>query len=129
MVQLKILSGKTAGQTYLARRFPLRIGRSPASDIRFEEDGVWEQHLELTFRPGEGFLLKAHPDALAVVNGEAIQQTALRNGDTIEIGSLKMQFWLSETRQPGLRFRESLVWAGIVLVCLFQIAAIYWLLQ
>jgi hypothetical protein len=39
-----------------------------------------------------------------------------------------MQFWLSETRQAGLRLREGLTWAGIAAVSLGQIGLIYWLL-
>jgi hypothetical protein len=63
------------------------------------------------------------------VNAAAVQETVLRNGDVIEAGSLKLQFWLSETRQVGLRLRESLTWVAIGLVCLAQVALIYWLLR
>jgi len=94
-----------------------------------EEAGVWDEHLELGFNPSEGIVLRAQPDALAFVNGEPVSQTVLRNGDAIEIGCLKMQFWLSETRQVGLRFREGLTWAGIAAISLGQVGLIYWLLH
>jgi pSer/pThr/pTyr-binding forkhead associated (FHA) protein len=129
MVQLKLLSGKKAGTAWVARRFPVRIGRSATADLRLEEDGVWAQHLQLDFNPAEGFVLHARAPALAAVNGQPVQQTVLRNGDTIDIGSLKMQFWLREARQTGLRFRERLVWAGIAAISLGQFALIYWLLR
>ena len=129
MVQLKFLSGKKAGTAWVVRRFPIRIGRSAQSDLQLEETGIWDQHLQLDLRPGEGFFLAAQPNALANVNGQTFQQTPLRNGDTIEIGSLKMQFWLSETRQAGLRFREWLTWTAIAAICLGQIALIYRLLR
>src|SRR2546423_15178050 len=103
MVQFKILSGTKAGTTCVARRFPVRIGRSTADDLQFPDPGVWDQHLRMEYQPGAGFILNALSDAPAIVNGQAIQQTALRNGDLIEIRSLKMQFWLSETSQSGLR--------------------------
>src|SRR6266550_2200074 len=106
MVQLRILSGKKAGTAWVARRFPVRIGRSAAAGLQLEEDGVWDQHLQLDMRPAEGFLLSAQPNALTTVNGQPVEQTRLHNGDTIQIGSLKMQFWLSETRQAGLSLRE-----------------------
>jgi pSer/pThr/pTyr-binding forkhead associated (FHA) protein len=129
MVQLKVLSGKKAGTAWVARRFPVRIGRSAAADLQLEESGVWDQHLQLDFKPAAGIVLSAQPDALAAVNGQPVQQAVLRNGDTIEIGSLKMQFWLSETRQAGLRVREGLTWAGIAAISLGQIGLIYWLLR
>ncbi len=129
MVLLRILSGKKAGEAFIARRFPVRVGRSSAADLRVEEDGVWEQHFELDFRPAEGFFLKAHPEALARINGETVAQSRLKNGDGIEIGSVKLQFWLSETRQGTLRVREWLTWTGIAVVSLGQIFLIYWLLN
>ena len=89
MVQLKVLSGKKAGTAWVARRFPVRIGRSAAADLQLEEDGVWDQHLQLDFNPAEGIVLSAQPNALATVNGQPVHQTVLRNGDAIDIGSLK----------------------------------------
>jgi len=129
MVLLKFLSGKKAGTAWVARRFPVHIGRSAQSELQLEETGIWDQHLQLDLRPAEGFFLTAQPNALASVNGQTFQQALLRNGDTIEIGSLKMQFWLSETRQAGLRFREWLTWTAIAAICLGQIALIYRLLR
>ena len=129
MVQLKVLSGKQAGTIWMARRFPVRIGRSAGTDLQLEEAGVWDDHLELGFDPAEGIVLRAQPDAMTFVNGEPVSQSVLRNGDSIEIGSLKMQFCLSETRQAGLRFREGLTWAGIAGISLGQVGLIYWLLH
>ena len=77
----------------------------------------------------QGIVLTAQPNALATVNGQPVQRAVLRNGDAIEIGSLKLQFWLSETRQRGLRFREGLTWAGIAAISLGQVGLIYWLLR
>jgi hypothetical protein len=129
MVQLKVLSGKRAGTTWVARRFPVRIGRSGATDLQLEEVGVWDQHLQLDFDPAEGIVLTVQENALASVNGQPVQQAVLRNGDAIEIGSLRIQFWLSETRQAGLRLREGLTWAGIVAISLGQVGLIYWILR
>jgi len=73
--------------------------------------------------------LETTPNALATINGQPLQRTVLRNGDLIEIGSVKMQFCLSETRQTGLRLREALTWAAIAGISLGQIGLIYWLLK
>ncbi len=129
MVQLKILSGKKAGTVWVARRFPVRIGRSPAADLQQEENGVWDQHLQIGLSPGEGFVLTTQPNALVSVNGQPVQHAVLRNGDTIELGSLKLRFWLGETRQAGLRLRERLTWAVLAAVSLGQVGLIYWLLD
>jgi pSer/pThr/pTyr-binding forkhead associated (FHA) protein len=129
MIQFKILSGKKAGTLWAARHFPIRIGRSPASDLQLEESGVWDHHLQISLAPSEGFVLEAQPNALVTVNGQSAQHTPLRNGDTIEIGLLKIQFWLSEARQRNLRARESFVWVAIGAVTAGEIGLIYWLLQ
>jgi pSer/pThr/pTyr-binding forkhead associated (FHA) protein len=129
MVQVKLLSGKKAGVSWTARRFPVRIGRSPAADLQLEENGVGDLHIQIDMTPAEGFTLTVEPDAFATVNHEPVRQARLRNGDCIEIGSSKMQFGLSDTRQGGLRFREWFTWAGIATISLAQIGLVYWLLR
>ena len=129
MVQLEKVSGETAGAKWAARRFPVRIGRSAGSDVRLEEAGVWDDHLQIALDPNTGFVLQVHPDALVIINGQSVQSAVLRNGDQIELGAVKLRFWLSEARQRKLRFSESLVWAILIGVSLGQIALIYWLLQ
>jgi pSer/pThr/pTyr-binding forkhead associated (FHA) protein len=129
MVQIKILSGKKAGSCWDARRFPVRIGRSADSDLQLEEAGVWDDHLKLTLDSIEGFLLQTQANTFASINGQPVQRTALRNGDTIEIGSVKLQFWLSEAAQRGQRLRETFVWTLITAVCLAQVVLVYWLLK
>ncbi len=125
MVQLRVLSGKLAGTEKAARHFPFRIGRSSKADFCLEEDGVWDEHLELAFDPANGFVLVAQPNALACVNGERIQQVVLRNGDSVEIGALKIRFWLGETRQAASRWREWLTWAALLLITGGQLGLIY----
>jgi pSer/pThr/pTyr-binding forkhead associated (FHA) protein len=129
MVQVKILSGKKAGAIWPARRFPVRIGRSAGSDLQLEEHGVWDDHCRIELHPGTGFVLETQPEALITVNGQPAQRAALRNGDLLEIGALKLQFWLSEPRQRGLRIREWFAWIMIAGVSLGEIALIYWLTQ
>jgi hypothetical protein len=51
----------------------------------------------------------------------------LRNGDLLEMGALKVRFWLSESKQSSMRFREWATWAALALLTLGQIALIYWL--
>jgi pSer/pThr/pTyr-binding forkhead associated (FHA) protein len=128
MFQFKILSGKKAGATCVARRFPVLVGRSAQCDVRFEEPGVWDKHFQVTLNPAAGFVLETQPDALVTANGQPVQRTALRNGDTIEIGELKVQFWVGEAQQRGLRASECIVWTTVAAVLVGQVALVYWLL-
>ena len=129
MIQFKILSGKKAGTLWAARHFPVRIGRGPAADLQLEEEGIWDEHLKIELIPNEGFVLQTQSHALATVNGQPVERAVLRNGDAIEIGSLKIQFWLSQAAQRGLRLRETLAWSALVGVSLVEIFLIYWLLR
>lgn len=130
MIQLKVLSGKTAGSTSVARRFPFRVGRASGSDLVVAEPGVWDDHFHVEFEAGNGFIACPQGDALLTINGEAAREgKLLRNGDSIEIGGARLQFWLGETRQYSMGLRETLVWSGIALVTFAQIALIYQLLR
>ena len=129
MIQLKILSGKMAGTSFVARHFPVRIGRAAGADLQLEEPGVWDEHFQISLAGKEGFIFETHPDALTTVNGQLVQQSPLRNGDLLEIGSLKIQFWLTEAPQKSLKVREALVWAMVAAVTILQLALIYWLIQ
>ena len=129
MVQLDVLSGKQAGAVMVSRRLPFTIGRNGSANLRLEEEGVWDRHVELDLRMPEGVVLKVHPRAGATVNDQAVQQALLRNGDVIGVGTVKIRFWLSESRRLGLRTREALTWAALAALCVGQVALIYRLLR
>lgn len=118
-----------AGTSWVARHFPVRIGRAPNSELLLEEPGVWDQHLLLEAPSTEGFRLKVQSEALVRVNGETMAEAVLRNGDLIDLGSVRMQFWLTPARQGGLRWGEIFTWAAIVTATLGQVALIYWLVK
>lgn len=128
MIELHILEGKQAGSRSVVRRFPFRIGRASANDLQLTDDGAWDQHLTLEFRRREGFELVTAQNALVMVNSKPVQTAQLHNGDIITIGCAKLQFWLAAARQRGLRLRERLVWALLLVIVLGQFALIYWLL-
>jgi pSer/pThr/pTyr-binding forkhead associated (FHA) protein len=127
VIHLKLLSGNRAGADIVARHFPVKVGRSSSDDLRLPEPGVWDRHLEIRLEPGRGFELAASPQALTTINDQPAQNAFLRNGDVVGLGSVKMRFSLGPTTSGSLRARETLVWLGLGLVCLGQIALIYWL--
>ena len=88
---------------------------------------MWEQHATFNARPGQGIAVSAARDAFVAVNGQCVQEAVLRSGDLIEAGSVKMRFGLSPAPQRSLRLRETLTWFGLAVLCLGQVALIYWL--
>jgi pSer/pThr/pTyr-binding forkhead associated (FHA) protein len=129
MIQLAVLSGKLAGSTSVARRFPFEVGRASDADLVLPEPGVWDRHLVIKFEPGNGFLAAAQGEALMTVNGEPTRGTRLRNGDSIEIGGVRLQFQLGDPRQGDSGLREWFVWFGIAFVTAAQFAIIYLLVR
>ena len=129
MIQLRILSGRAAGDTQIVRRFPFRIGRTPENDLRLEAAGVWDQHLTLEFQKSEGFILRTAPEAFAAVNEQPLTSGRLRNGDIISFGSAKIQFWLAAPRQRGLHQREFSVWFLMAALTAAQFVLIYRLVK
>jgi pSer/pThr/pTyr-binding forkhead associated (FHA) protein len=127
MVQLRILSGKMAGDIQVIRRFPFFIGRSVENNLCLDEPGIWDRHLTLGFQKKQGFTLETAPEAMATVNGQPQKSARLRNGDIISFGSAKIQFWLAPAPLRGLRLRETIVWVLLAAVTATQIALIYWL--
>lgn len=128
MVQLKVLTGRQAGASLVSRRFPFRVGRNHDANLCLEEKGIWDDHLEFDLGLEDGFVLKVLPAATASLNGQPVKSAVLRNGDLIEIGTVKIQFWLSEVRQKSLRLRELLTWFSVTALCVGQIILIYFLL-
>ena len=130
MVQLEILSGKKAGTSVVARRFPFRVGRSPDASLALDDGGVWDNHLAFEVHRDSSVVLNVQQNALATINGAPSSQTAiLKNGDVIEFGAVKVRFGFSPARQRSQRWREIALWIGLGALCVAQVALIYLLLE
>jgi hypothetical protein len=129
MVQLDILSGKMAGKHWVARRFPVHIGRAQVSELCLDESGVWDCHATLDLDPVQGFLLSAQSDGLVTVNNESVRFARLRNGDSIILGSARLRFRLEDPRQRNLWIRELLLWLIVATVAAAQILLVYHVLD
>ena len=128
MIQLKILSGKKAGTEMVARHFPFWVGRAAQCQLCLDEPGVWERHFQINLNPSDAFTLMAEPNTSVTIDGKNVQETNLRNGDILEVGSAKILFALSATTQKSLTLREALTWVGLAVLCLAQVSLIYSLL-
>lgn len=129
MVELRVLSGKQAGASVVARRFPFLVGRASDAGLRLEDEGVFDRHFTVNFQPPDGFLISSEGHAVTAVNNQPTTQTRLRSGDVINAGSAAIGFALSPMAQRSLRFREAFVWLMLGVLCLVEVAAIYWLVE
>ena len=129
MIQLRILSGKMAGDIQVVRRFPFHIGRAAGNDLCLDDAGVWDRHLTLDFQKNSGINFHAIGDAFVAVNEQPQTTAWLHNGDILSFGSAKIQFWLAVACQRSLRLREFFVWLLLIAVTAFQFFLIYRLLK
>ena len=120
MVQLRVLNGSRAGSAQTAVQFPCTIGRASGDHLQLVEAGVWERHLQLDLQIPDGFRVRRLGEGRASVNGVEFDDLALRNGDVIELGAVKVQFWLGEVRQSSNHARETLVWLGLAALVLLE---------
>ena len=125
MIQLKVLSGKRAGTELVARHFPFCVGRSSTCELCLDEPGVWDRHFQIDLDSTRDFVLAAEPQTSVTIDGNVVHKTALRNGDIIEMGSARILFGFSPTRQKSLAVREWLTWIGFAALCAAQILLIY----
>jgi hypothetical protein len=127
MIQLHVLTGAEAGRRAVAKNFPFTVGRSSGNSLVLTDPGVFAEHFEVGFTD-EGFSLSPHADAVVTVNSAPTQGGILRNGDVIGCGLAKIQFWLAELPQRGLKTRELATWGLVAAVALLQIYLLWRLL-
>ncbi len=108
---IELATGESGGtQVFGENRLPLLVGRDHA-DLVLDRSGVWNRHLVL-FRDAEGWLMVApQDDATVFRGGERIDgATRLRNGDTLELGAVKIRFRIASCHQRPLRILETSAW-------------------
>lgn len=127
MIEVWLLEGKQAGAWWTARRFPVRIGRHPDSDIALEEPGVWDDHLELDYEREAGFVARPLSEGTVLVDGHPAGTVAVRNGSTLRVGGALLQFWMAPAAQRRFRLLEACLWLGLLLLCAAEVILMLWL--
>lgn len=128
MIQLDVLSGKSAGVRKTFKTFPVSIGRSTESALCLSDPGMFDLHCQIEATP-EGFVLVPASNAVTTLNGGPGEQAMLRNGDVIGAGLAKIQFGLGPLDQRGLKARELFAWLLVAAVAGSQIYLLARLLE
>lgn len=128
MIRFTVVAGREAGRSVVVSGFPMSIGREAGCHLRLEDAGVWESHATVHMIDGVGLVLRSRPETTVDVNGAAVSEQRLRNGDLLTLGASKVRFGFSETRQHSFMGREWATWAGVAALCGAQLVLIYFLL-
>lgn len=107
-------SDEASGEVRRIDRIPFSVGSQDA-DWMPGGYGVWAKHLIIDQDSDRRFILVPQPPASVMLEGKPVEEpTRLRNGDWMELGSLRLQFRLTATRQKSLRSLELMTWAGLI---------------
>jgi len=95
MFQLTVKSGTNKGASWLLSDEPLVIGRSVDCDIVIRDSIVSRRHCELRVEGGAAYIRDLGSNNATLVNGNPIEDHALKVGDEIAIGPYAFIFGAS----------------------------------
>ncbi|MBG88640.1 MAG: hypothetical protein CMO80_17305 [Verrucomicrobiales bacterium] len=114
MVQLELTAGKKK-EIFPVNSFPCNIGRGSKNNVRLKSRGVWDEHASLVFQQEHGFSIITQSHGSLIVNGDSCDRARLKNGDTIELGSARLRFWLAPIQAPSSENTDLLFWSVIAM--------------
>ena len=89
---LKVIGGPLVGKQFILYNTVTRIGQSPSCEITLVKDPqVLPEHARFVVSNNR-YRFEAAPGATVFVNGQLTASSALRGGDSIQIGSWVMVF-------------------------------------
>ena len=92
MPQLRIKSGKDAGQVFDINHDSVKLGRDPSCQIQLNDSGISREHAEI-YRVGEMFFIRDLGSRNGImVNEMNIEDELLRDGDTLRVASYVLVF-------------------------------------
>lgn len=89
---LRMLNGAGQDRVFTIRAATTTIGRGLDNDLVLESTDVSRHHARIEFREGQWLLFDLGSTNGTSVNAQPVQQAALRDGDTIALGGLQLQF-------------------------------------
>jgi len=112
MAYLLVTTGESAGDSFDLAQCPMSVGRDVTQNIRLRDKHVSGQHL-LIDRSSEGdYTVTSQPRAKhgLLVNGDAVPQAVLANGDRIRIGETEMLFLATDQASHVEAVKRVRVW-------------------
>jgi tetratricopeptide (TPR) repeat protein len=86
MYLLEFTEGPRTGQKIILRKKCVTLGRDPEADVFLDGESISRQHAEIHERNQRALVLDLDAVNSVRVNGEAVRETALNDGDLIQLG-------------------------------------------
>lgn len=105
----------------------LTIGRDPSNGWVLSSPGVWGRHAEIRLGQDGRLTIRSVGDAVVSLNGVPIDESPLRWGDSVALGSTVARFHLAAPVQRGLQSWERTLWVVLGLCLASQAMLLAWL--
>jgi pSer/pThr/pTyr-binding forkhead associated (FHA) protein len=92
--RLRVVRGKTAGETIPLKKAVTVVGRSPASDVKLPDDGISREHFSVSYHPdSREFRVNDLGSSNGTrLNGSIVSSYALRSGDKLAASDTMIVF-------------------------------------
>jgi hypothetical protein len=127
MIELRFVNGGRESLVFPLTALPISGGRGAGSDVALTGLGIWDSHFRIELDPTDGVILQSVGDAFTTVDQQRVSRHPLRNGDVIECGTNRVQFWLTPAPQRRLRSLEAFVWILAAMAGGAQVAVANWI--
>lgn len=87
-----VISGQRLGQCIDLHDVPVVIGRAPASDFQIEHRSVSRAHCKVYHDGGKFYVRDLGSTNKTLVNGKAVVETTLKDGDLVAVGETVLKF-------------------------------------
>jgi predicted component of type VI protein secretion system len=95
--RLKGASGAVINQSFTLGERTV-VGRADDCDLRLDQDGVANRHVEILASEGRLVLRRLDPSAEVLLNGRAVETAELASGDEVRVANCRFVL-----QAPGLR--------------------------
>ncbi|MBR4170883.1 MAG: FHA domain-containing protein [Kiritimatiellae bacterium] len=101
MYRLIVVKGPNEGKSYEMNGTAMKLGRSSQCDIALDDPEMSRSHCYLEIRDGELWVADLGSANQTFVNGKAVDECALKNGDEILVGTTKLRVESDATDVPA----------------------------
>ncbi|MEO5701984.1 MAG: FHA domain-containing protein [Casimicrobiaceae bacterium] len=106
MAKLVLLEDDGATLDVMLDKERITMGRRADNDVCLADPAVSGEHAQVVTLLSDSFLEDLGSTNGTVVNGETVQKHFLRDGDVIDLGRMRLVYFVDDDAQPGAAVRD-----------------------
>ncbi|MEP7207777.1 MAG: FHA domain-containing protein, partial [Casimicrobiaceae bacterium] len=106
MAKLVLLEDDGATLDVILDKERITLGRRADNDVCLPDPAVSGEHAQVVTLLSDSFLEDLGSTNGTVVNGESVQKHFLRDGDVIDLGRMRLVYFVDVDAQPGAAVRD-----------------------